>query len=175
MSTAYLSNEQILLRAADPEDLDVMYRMENSPLLWEVSNSVSPYSRFVLKQYLENTTNDIYTDKQLRLMIVRQSDKEVLGVIDLTDYVPLHERAAIGIALFDEYRKQGFASQALQLLIDYAFGHLAMKQLYVHIPVDNEASLQLFQQFSFCQSGILKKWIRSGDSYKDVVIMQRFR
>jgi diamine N-acetyltransferase len=173
--TSYLSNDRIYLRAVEPEDLDIFYRMENDPALWEISSFTVPYSRYVLKQYIEHMINDIYTDKQLRLMIVRRSDQAVLGTIDLTDFAPLHSRAAVGIALLEEYRRSGYAEDALSLLCDYAFGFLRMKQLYAKIPVDNEASRSLFGKSGFQDCGILKAWLQVGEEYKDVAVMQLIR
>jgi diamine N-acetyltransferase len=149
--------------------------MENDPALWEISSFTMPYSRYALTQYIENLVNDIYTDKQLRFMIVRRNDHAVLGAIDLTDFVPLHSRAAVGVALLEEYRGNGYAKDALSLLCDYAFGFLRMKQLYTHIPIDNEASRSLFGKSGFQDCGIMKAWLQVGKAYKDVVMMQLIR
>ena len=69
MKRQLLSTERIVLRAPEPEDLEVMYRMENLPEMWAVSNATVPYSRYVLRRYIENCRNDIYADRELRLMI----------------------------------------------------------------------------------------------------------
>ena len=49
-----------LLRAPEPEDLACMMRFENTPTLWEISNTTGPYSRFHLKQYIESNRIDLY-------------------------------------------------------------------------------------------------------------------
>lgn len=175
MPTSYLTNDRIYLRAVEPEDLEIFYRMENDPAFWEISSFTVPYSRYVLTQYIENSANDMFADKQLRLMIVRKTDHITLGTIDLTDFIPLHSRAAVGIALLEEYRGNGYAKDALSLLCDYVFGFLRIKQLYAHIPVNNEASRKLFANSGFQECGIMKDWVLIGDSYKDVVMMQLIR
>ena len=48
----YLSNEQIRLRAVEPEDLDFMYAVENDPRIGMVSGVTEPYSRFRWRQYI---------------------------------------------------------------------------------------------------------------------------
>lgn len=172
MQKSYLSNERIYLRAVEPEDIEVFYKMENNPAFWGISNFVVPYSRYVLIQYIENSANDVFSDKQLRLMITRHSDHKVLGTVDITDFIPLHSRAAVGIALMEEYRGNGYAQDALSLLCDYALGFLQMKQLYAHIPTDNKTSLNLFTNCGFRTCGIMKDWLKVEDGYKDVVMMQ---
>ena len=174
MQKSFLTNERIYLRAVEPEDLEVFYRMENDPAFWEISSFTVPYSRYVLTQYIENSANDMFADKQLCLMIARHSDHKVLGTIDITDFVPLHSRAAVGIALLEEYRGNGYAKDALSLLCDYALGFLQMKQLYAHIPTDNKASLELFKHCGFQTCGIMKDWLKAGNGFKDVVMVQYF-
>ncbi|MBT3547278.1 MAG: GNAT family N-acetyltransferase, partial [Flavobacterium sp.] len=64
-----LHGEKVRLRALEPEDLDFLFTTENNTAFWEVSNTQVPFSRFVLKQYLENSHQDIYEAKQLRLVV----------------------------------------------------------------------------------------------------------
>ncbi len=173
MKKKFLANDRICLRAIEPSDLDIMYNMENDPTMWDVSSFTVPYSRYVLHQYIEQSQCDMFADKQLRLMMVQQSDKKVVGTIDLTDFSPLHGRAAVGIAVHGDYRRHGYATDALSLLCEYAFEFLSLKQLYAHVPVDNEPSLRLFTAGGFTQTGLLKDWIRINGAFKDVALLQR--
>ena len=38
MKQSFLNNDRIYLRAVEPEDLDIMYEMENDPSMWDISN-----------------------------------------------------------------------------------------------------------------------------------------
>ena len=53
----------------EPEDLDFLYQMENDPSLWSISNFTVPYSKAVLQAYIDNSMNDMFADRQLRLII----------------------------------------------------------------------------------------------------------
>lgn len=173
MKQTFLMNDRIYLRAVEPEDLDVLYDMENDPAMWDVSSFTVPYSRYVLRQYIEGSQSDMFADKQLRLMIVRRHDHCTLGTIDVTDFVPLHSRGAVGIAVHRDYRRDGYAADGLQLLCDYVFGFLCIRQLYAHVPTDNEASMRLFLSCGFTQCGLLKDWIKSIEGYQDAALLQR--
>lgn len=172
MKQTFLMNDRIYLRAVEPEDIDIMYQMENDPDMWDVSSFTVPYSRYVLRQYIEGSQSDVFADKQLRLMIVNKENDCTIGTIDITDFVPLHSRGAVGIAIHRDYRKEGYASDALSLLCEYAFGFLSIKQLYAHICVDNSASIRLFASCGFVQSGLLKDWLLTNEGYKEVALMQ---
>lgn len=172
MGQTFFKSDRLYLRAVEPEDLDIMYEMENDPSMWDISSFTVPYSRYVLKQYIENSRNDMYADKQLRLMIVCLEDNCTVGTIDITDFVPLHSRGAVGIAIHKTYRGEGYASDALRLLCEYAFNFLFIRQLYAHVAVDNEPSRRLFSACGFTQCGLLKDWVLTPEGYKDAVLMQ---
>lgn len=168
----YLSDEQIRLRALEPEDLEVLYRWENDSSLWEVGNTLAPFSRYVLKNYIAESGRSIYDVHQLRLMIERQAERQAIGIIDLFDFEPHANRAACGILLDPAFQGKGLGTRALRLLIRYAFDHLALHQLYAHVPEANLPSLRLFVRCGFQQTGCLKEWIRVADGFADVQVMQ---
>ena len=96
MNKSYFCSERVRLRAMEPEDLEVMYAMENDSQTWDVTNFTVPYSRFVLKQYIENSECDMFADRQLRMMIVRAEDDALIGTIDITEFSPMHARGRGG-------------------------------------------------------------------------------
>lgn len=168
-----LENSIIRLRATEPEDLEVLYRWENDTSLWQYGASVTPYSRFSLKQYLVNNKNDIYADKQLRMMVVLIKTDEVLGSVDLYDFDPFHRRAGVGILTDDKFRRKGYALQALNLLEKYAFEFLNMKQLYAIVPENNSGSRILFDKAGYELAGKLSDWLSVNDVFEDVLLFQK--
>jgi len=171
----FFIGDTVRLRAMEPEDLGVLYEMENDSDSWDVSNFSVPYSKYTLRRYLEDSQNDMYADRQLRLMIERISDRAVVGTIDLTDFSPVHLRAEVGIAIRNSFKGKGYAHEALQLCTDYALGFLHMHQLIVHVAIDNAASLALFRACGFVDCGLLKQWWRVGEVFKDVVLLQKLK
>ena len=78
-----LKGNNVYLRALEPEDLEFIYEIENDESIWNVSNTQTPYSKFLIKQYLENAHLDIYEVKQLRLAICFNNSNKAIGLIDL--------------------------------------------------------------------------------------------
>ncbi len=64
-----LQNKTVCLRAPEPEDLELLYSWENNPEWWEIGNTLAPYSRYLLKEYIAESHRGIFDLKQLRLMI----------------------------------------------------------------------------------------------------------
>lgn len=167
-----LRGNQIYLRAIEPEDLSFLHEVENDERIWELSHTQTPYSRYVLKQYLENAHQDIYEAKQLRLVISDLEDHSI-GLIDLFDFDFKNRRAGVGILIKElEDRQRGFGREALQLLIDYSFSHLHLHQLYCNINEDNQASVNLFVQLGFEIVGKKRDWNFTGSTYKNEYLLQ---
>ena len=167
-----LKGKHINLRALEPEDLNFLYQIENNELFWEVSQTQTPFSKYILRQYIENAHLDIYESKQLRLLIEEKSTSKQLGMIDLFDFNPQHKRAGIGILIHPDFQTNGFASEALALLITYSFSHLQLHQLYANITSDNSKSLSLFRKQHFITAGVKKDWILSEGKFKDEILFQ---
>lgn len=167
-----LQGKHIKLRALEPEDLEFLFQIENNESFWEVSHTQTPFSKFLLKQYLENAHLDIFEAKQLRLVIEETKSEKPVGMIDLFDFNPQHKRAGIGVLIHPDYQKNGFATEALLLLIKYCFTHLNLHQLYANITVDNKNSIALFKKHQFKKVGIKKDWIYNKGIYKDELLFQ---
>lgn len=172
MTLNKLSFGKIKLRPLEPEDLEILYQWENDPAIWQVSNTLTPFSRYILKQYIAESHRDIFETKQLRL-IIEDLSGNVVGAIDLFDFDPFHQRAGIGILIYNkENQSQGLATDALQLMNQYATKVLDMHQLYANITTDNEASIHLFKKVGFQLAGTKKDWIKTASGWLDEVLYQ---
>src|SRR4030043_346732 len=156
--------DKINLRALEPEDLELLYEWENNSTYWTISNTVTPFSKYTLKRYMENSHKSIYETGQLRLMIEIISEEKTIGTIDVFDFDPFHKRAGLGILIADEnQRRKGYASMALKCLIEYCFKTLQLHQLYCNILANNCESMDLFRKQGFIQTGTKKEWVKTSD------------
>jgi len=165
----------IVLRALEPEDVDLLYEWENDMKLWVVSNTLTPFSKYQLRQYIENSKLNIFQTKQLRLIVdVKDADAvSTIGMIDLFDFDPFHGRGGVGIVIHSSYRGKGYAKKALSAFIDYCFDYLHLHQLYANIISDNKASILLFESVGFELSGRKKEWVKTLSGYEDELFFQR--
>lgn len=168
-----LKGGRIFLRALEPEDLDFLYQLENDPEIWEISGTTTPYSRQVLQWYLENAHKDIYEVKQLRLCICNL-DEQVIGLIDLFDFDPKNMRVGMGIVVSDKKnRNQGIGTEAIELLSNYVFSILGLRQIYANVLEENMASIHLFTKLGFKEVGVKKDWICTGGKFKNEILYQK--
>lgn len=142
-----INGDKIVLRSVDFSDIDTLLLWENSkdePLygIFEEEYSREDIARFVELQQRYSLAET----EQLRLMICSH-DGERLGAIDLSEYDG--RKAFVSILIVGlSNRRKGFATNALQLLIDYAKS-LGIHSLYATILPENRTSLHLFLSAGF--------------------------
>ncbi|MDX1760845.1 MAG: GNAT family N-acetyltransferase [Christiangramia sp.] len=167
-----LKGEKVYLRALEPEDLDFVHKIENNEDFWEISSTQTPYSKFLIRQYIENAHRDIFDIKQLRLVICTKRGRQV-GLIDVYDLEPRDKRAALGILIANKKdRRKGFGSESLALLCDYCFTHLGLHQVYANVTAGNKDSMRVFESNGFRKVGLKKDWTLFNGKYKDEWLYQ---
>ena len=172
MNTTWLKDDIISLRTPEPEDLELMFAMENDTTLWSIGSATLPYSRYTLRTYLEQSRQDLFSERQARF-VIELKNGETAGMIDLADFDPLNSRAEVCIGLLGKHRGKGIATRALTLLCDYAFKKLHINQLYAFIPEWNEESLKLFEKNSFKKNALLQQWQRTENGFGNVFLVQK--
>jgi diamine N-acetyltransferase len=164
---------KVRLRAIEPEDLDLLYSIENDRDLWEVGTTNVPYSRYTLHDYVATSSDDIYADRQVRMMIDNEAG-ETVGIADLMRFDPQHLRAEVGMVIMKPYRGKGYGAATIEALVDYAVRILHLHQLYVVIAANHHATVRLFAEHDFTHQTLLKDWLQEGHDFVDAVVMQRF-
>jgi len=176
METTVISNSIIALRAVEPEDIALLYMWENDRSVWHLSNTLVPFSRYQLKQYIESDPSNIHARQQLRMMIdccEAGKPARTVGSIDLFDFDPIHQRAGLGILIASTGdRRQGYAREAISQMVDYCRQVLFLHQLYCSIAANNTASIQLFGKAGFEITGTKKEWLRTENGWEDELFLQ---
>ena len=134
-----------MLRPLQDSDLDFLEGIENNSVNWQFGSENKRYSKKELLDYIANATKDISIAMQYRFVIDLKNTP--IGFIDLFDYHV--SSASVGIIIAKDFRKRGFAKQALTLLTNYAFLILGVSQLNAIIKRDNLSSIKLFTSCSF--------------------------
>lgn len=164
-----MNTPKVCLRAMEPEDLDFLYDMENNRAIWNIGNTSVPYSRYVLHDYIANASNDIYYDGQVR-MIIDNNKGISIGIADVFNFDAQHRRAEVSIVIKDEYRRQGYATEAIAQMAHYALHTLKLHQLYAIVAESNKASIALFANNGYAQSATLKEWLFNGEEYENAIV-----
>jgi len=168
-----LEGELTRLRALEAEDVDLLYVWENDPAVWGVSGTLAPFSRHTLRRFLDEQRFDLYAARQLRL-VVETLDGRAVGLVDLFEFEPVDLRAGVGILIHDTaQRGKGYAADAVETVCSYARDMLHLHQLWCSVEAGNAASLALFRNAGFSETGVRKEWLRLADGFHDEVFLQK--
>lgn len=159
------------LRAIEPEDLDLMYIVENDPEVCRYSITTVPLSRYALRRYIEESGGDLYRDSQVRMTIMDATTGIPCGFLDITDLDAVHRRAQVGIVLTSEAQGRGLAAMALQEAASYARDQ-GLHQLYAIVTLNNERARNLFLRSSYTETAILPQWLYMDGIFTDAVLYQ---
>ena len=164
--------ENIKLRALEPEDIDILFSVENDSSLWKYSNRNEPYSKYTLNKYIKIQNQDISESRQKRF-VLSNNEKNVLGFIDLFDFEPYHRRAGIGLVILSNYRNKGLGYKGLQLLENHSKLYYNLHLLYANVASENKLSNLLFKKMKYNLVGVKKKWNYYNNSFHDECLYQK--
>jgi len=169
----FLHGKKVFLRALEPSDVELLYQWENDPEIWKISQTLTPFSKYTLKQFIDSAQEDIFKVKQVRFMVNLIHTKQTIGILDVFDIDFLNSRAGIGILIDKNHRNQELGTEAVQLATNYLFNTLHLHQIYCNIESNNLVSLKLFQKCGFSTIGTKKDWKKTETGFEDVILLQQ--
>lgn len=142
-------------------------------------------NRSFFESYLTTRTADFYTmDYQLQSIrsglaskerdegyffgvFLSESD-ELIGIVSLTEVVrgPL-QSCWLGYSLDQHHNGRGYATEAVQLVIDYAFHILKLHRIEAGVMPHNLASLRVLEKCGFEKEGLSKKNVFINGQWED--------
>jgi diamine N-acetyltransferase len=168
-----LKGKSIYLRSVEPSDATRLMLWENNPEHWRVTDTEVPFSMQGILQLIEQQQH-IRSTGMLRLMICLNESEESVGAIDLYDADFRHSRAAVGILIGEnQFRNKGYATEAMELIVEYAKKLLSLENLYASVQADNQESLALFHKCGFEEVGRRRNWFLHNKVRIDEVMFQK--
>lgn len=168
-----LKSGKVRLRAVEPEDIDLLFAVENDSAEWINGDNFAPFSKEQLLQYAIAYDADPLRSGQLRLVIENTTTGEAMGIVDLYDISVRHAHGFVGIYLLPSFRGYGYASESIDLLCDYCKKHLRLRMLAARILNHNDKSLALFRYCGFEKTGMLRDWVMVYNMPSTVYIYQK--
>jgi len=139
-----LVGKKIKLRSLKESDLNFLMNIENNCDNWIYGSENKKYTIEELKNYLSNSKVGLTIAKQFRYVIEKENP---IGFIDLYNYS--YNLAYVAVIIDIGERNNGYAYDALNVLIDYCFNSLQLSSLKCVIDKKNVASINLFNKNRF--------------------------
>ena len=107
--------------------------------------------------------------------IVSLTDNNFMGHITLFDVAPYETYATMAIYLGREYRGQGYAKEAVSLIVDYAFDTQRFKAIHLEVYSFNDNALKMYEKSGFVVCGRWHNICYNSGEYCDIVLMELLR
>ena len=162
-----IHTERLLLRPLDATDAEALFDFFSDAEVMRYWSTPPWNSMEQAQAFIERSQNGIETGQSLRVGIVRQLDSALIGQCTLFGIIPSCRRAEIGYSLARGAWNKGFANEALQALITYAFDSLNLNRIEADIDPRNAGSARALNRLGFSKDGYLReRWI-VGDEVSD--------
>ncbi len=175
MCSVNLQGKGVILRAMEPEDLDLIYVWENDPAEWDSTHTRAPYSRYELRQFIETQSQGALDQLHQQRFMVCDAEcvERCVGMVDIYDYDSRNRRAGVGIFIDPAYRRCGFALNALFRLEEYLVDSYELHQVWAEVASSNTASRLLFERAGYGLKSVKKEWLRRSGGYEDELFYQK--
>ena len=165
-----LRTKRLTLRAAALSDIDGFYALWSNPTTASFIKRRRHASRSESEARLERILEAQSLGQHMTWVITREGDDRMLGYAGLVRFEREHFRAEVAYELGPEHQGNGFLTEALLRIVDYAFGDLGLHRLEGHASPENTQSTRVLQRCGFVREGLFREnYYRDGIFYDTVV------
>jgi len=159
-----IAGPRVLLRKPTTRDCDeILQRMRHSRALHRgVVNPMATREEFATFLKRGRQSNRVQT------VVCRRTDDVIVGVMNLNDIIRgLTQSAHVGYHAFRPYEGQGYMTEALDLILRYAFRTLKLHRIEAGIQPHNTRSITLVKRLGFRYEGTAKRLIKIAGRWRD--------
>jgi RimJ/RimL family protein N-acetyltransferase len=170
MSTSIWQGKRIRLRAIEPADWEAFDAFDQDSELSRHDDYVYvPRSKEASKRWAEDLATEEHKNDRY-FMVIETLTGEIAGAISSHACEARNGTFSYGVALGEAYRRQGYASEAIFLLLRYFFQELRYQKVTAHVYSFNEPSLKLHEKLGFQLEGRLRRMIYTNGQFFDELL-----
>jgi len=162
----------VRLRAVTRDDLPRYVRWIADPDVTRFLNFFRPISLEQEERWFESTI----AHESQHVFAIETLAGEHIGGVGLHSIHPRYRHAEVGIFIGEkEYWGRGYGSEALQLMLAFAFEQLNLNRVYLHVFAYNERAIAAYQKCGFVREGVLRQAVYKNGEYADALVMAILR
>ncbi|MBY6036680.1 GNAT family N-acetyltransferase [Fictibacillus nanhaiensis] len=170
MSSNFWEGKLVRLRPIKPSDWEKFHNDGKDSEVSRLNDAVyGPRSEEGTRKWAEEESDKGWDGHNFRLGI-ENMDGELVGSISTDKCDPRNGTFSYGVSIFREYWKQGYASEAIKVVLRYFFDELRYQKVNASVYSFNEGSISLHNRLGFTQEGCLRNMIYTDGKYHDVLI-----
>ena len=161
-----LKGNRVNLRVLEKEDI------QSSIVEW--SNNSKFYGEYApLVQDSQIEIEKLFaTTENKKWFIIEKKDGSKIGFIG---YFPKDDCLEIGYALLPNERKEGYCTEAVEIIVDFLFLSRDIVRIQAYTDVGNKASQKVLNKANFKKEGVLRKFRFVRGEWKDYAVFSILR
>jgi RimJ/RimL family protein N-acetyltransferase len=168
MHYPFLIGPDVYLRPLESSDLPVIRQWANDPTVRALTGEVLPMSEASASDFLER----VRTERDRVWFAVVLRDGPMIGEAGLLRMFHAWRTTDLTLIIGDSTAwGKGFGTQAIRLLLDYAFGYLSFHRVAVGVVGFNERALHFYESVGFRREGVQRDGYFHDHRYHDFVMM----
>jgi len=168
---SYFIGKKVSLVALDLEHTDQVLTWINNEAINSSSGIRFPNSKTEQELWVKATIQN----RSKKKLIITSTDEKEVGMVSVHNIDHKNQNCEVGIYIDPNSQGKGYASEALKLVIRFAFLELNMFKVYANIHEDNTASISLFQKLGFNKEATIKKVIFKNGQFIDNLYFSLFK
>jgi len=169
MTNQFLVGHSVYLRPIEAKDLHFIRKWANDPEIRALTGEVLPMSEAAADEFLERVRQD---KERVWFVVVLKENDRVIGEAGLLRMFHPWRNTDLSIIIGDkEAWGQGYGTQAILLLLDYAFGYLGFHRVSLGVVGFNERALRFYEKVGFKREGLQRDGYYYDHAFHDFVMM----
>jgi RimJ/RimL family protein N-acetyltransferase len=168
--TGKLEGETVELRRHARENYGLYARWYGDPEIWHLTSwALSPLNRSAVEKLFEDRELSPIDDS---FAIHIKDDKEPVGVISLMNISDTNASAELSVIVgHPDDRHQGYGTEAIELLIRYAFEELGLNRVGLSAFDFNGEAISAYEKLGFAVEGRYRQAIKRNSGFHDAILM----
>ena len=165
---------RVYLRALEPDDYKTSIEWRRDNEIWGMVGSTKYFvSEAYEKKWVEDT---IFNSRDIKLAVCEVGSNKYIGNVYATDIDQTNRSCTTGVLIGNhDYWGQGYASEAIRLLLDYLFNERNINRVQAYVLESNVASMKMHQKVGYKIEGTLRQSVYKNGRYQDQVLLSVLR
>jgi ribosomal-protein-alanine N-acetyltransferase len=149
-----LEHELVTLRPLTQADIPAWFEYLSMPVVFE-HTSWNVQSPSELERYAEPSDAP---SAMLRLAIAERATDRLIGTIGFHSVSPENRSAELAYDLSPPWWGKGIASQACEVMVQWAHLHVGLLRVQATVLTSNSRSIEVLQRCGFKREGLMRSW-----------------
>ena len=170
-----LETERLRLRQVEKSDVEQLYEMLRDPEVAKFEYFYPVTSKAESLEFIERYKTELAVNEEITWGLILKETNQLIGTCCLGDFNEGARRAEIGYDITQGQWGKGYATEAVQAVMDFGFNQINLNRIEATITPGNHASVKVLKKLNFIQEGILRERDLIKGKLEDGIIMSMLK